>query len=52
MSKLRDIMKDREAWCAVVLGVTKSQAMPDQLNNSKVNKFQLTRQKYKVSGAG
>ena len=45
-------MKDREAWRAVVLGVTKSQAMPDQLNNNKVNKFQLTRQKYKVSGAG
>ena len=24
LSKLREIVKDREAWCAVVLGVTKS----------------------------
>ena len=25
LSKLREIVKDREAWCAVVHGVTKSQ---------------------------
>ena len=25
LSKLREIVKDREAWCAVVNGVTKSQ---------------------------
>ena len=25
LSKLRDIVKDREAWCAVVHGVAKSQ---------------------------
>ena len=24
LSKLREIMKDREAWCAVIHGVTKS----------------------------
>ena len=26
LSKLRDTVKDREAWCAAVRGVTKSQA--------------------------
>ena len=25
LSTFREIVKDREAWCAVVLGVTKSQ---------------------------
>ena len=32
LSKLRKIVKDREAWCAAVHGVTKSQTQ--QLNNN------------------
>ena len=28
LSKLWQIVKDREAWCAVVHGVTKSQTQP------------------------
>jgi len=30
LSKLQEVVKDREAWCAVVHGVTKSQT---QLSN-------------------
>ena len=33
LSQLWEIVKDREAWCAVVHGVTKSQT---QLNNNRV----------------
>ena len=34
LSKLRGLLKDREAWCAGVHGVTKRH-MTEQMNNSK-----------------
>ena len=39
LSKLQEIVKDREAWCAVVHGVTKSQT---QLSNRKKKKKKLS----------
>ena len=40
LSKLREMVKDREAWCAAVHGITESQTMTDQLNknNSGIQK--------------
>ena len=34
LSKLQEIVKDREGWHAAVHGVTKSQTQPERLNNS------------------
>ena len=34
LSKLREIVKDREAWCAVVHRVLKELDMTQQLNNT------------------
>ena len=34
LSKLQEIMKDREAWLAVVHRVTKESDMTEQLNNN------------------
>ena len=35
LSKLQEIVKDREAWCAAVHGVAKSQDPAQWLNNAK-----------------
>ena len=35
LSKLQEMVKDREAWCAVVLGIVESD-MTEQLNNSNL----------------
>ena len=32
LSKLREIVKDREAWCAAIHGVSKESNMTEQLN--------------------
>ena len=34
LSKLQELVTNREAWCAAVHGVTKSWIMTEQLNNN------------------
>ena len=36
LSKLREVVKDREAWCAQSMGLQKSD-MTEQLNNNEQN---------------
>ena len=36
LSKLREMVKHREAWCSAVHGITKSD-MIDRLNNNNIN---------------
>ena len=35
LNKIWEIVRDREAWCAAALGVTKSQRRPQLNNNNK-----------------
>ena len=40
LSKLQEMVKDREAWCVVVHGVAKSQAqLSDQTTTTKYNEI-------------
>ena len=50
LSKLREIVEGREAWCAVVLEVTKSQAHlvteQQQSSSRRQNSTQIMQMKY------
>ena len=42
LSKLTEMVKDREAWCAAVHGAAKSH-MTEQLNNNKLINLEVKR---------
>ena len=39
LSKLQEMVKDREAWCAAVHGVTKESDACEQLNNNNLKQI-------------
>ena len=47
LSKLRELVMDREAWCAVIHGVTKNRTQPSnwtELNNATINILSLEKE--------
>ena len=43
LSKLRDMVKDKEAWCTAVHGVTKSQTQLSNWTETEVDRIDIKR---------